>query len=77
MARTAPPQRRKYETLGRRFLAILEVGGPRKRNVLRALAISEAQFKSTMRRLLAAGLIVIKTERGRSGKLFALSKKPT
>lgn len=66
---------RQYETLGRRFLAILEVGGPRKRNVLRALARSEAQFKSTMQRLIAAGLVVIQRERGRSGKLFALAKR--
>lgn len=68
---------RAYETLGRRFLAILEVGGPRKANVLRALAKSERQFKRTIQRLRKAGLIVIQRNGDRGGQLYALAKKPT
>jgi hypothetical protein len=63
---------RAYETLGRRFLAILEVGGPRKPNVLRALARHERHFKSTIRRLVKAGLIVYRRQHG---GLYALVKQ--
>ena len=62
---------RKYETLGRRFLAILEVGGPRKPNVLRALARSEYHFKTTIHRLVKAGLVVYRKQQG---GLYALAE---
>lgn len=61
---------RQYETLGRRFLAILEVGGPRKPNVLRGLARSEYHFKTTIRRLMKAQLIVYRKQQG---GLYALA----
>jgi hypothetical protein len=65
---------RAYETLGRRFLAILEVGGPRKPNVLKALARNERHFRTTIRRLIKAGLVVYRKQ---YGGLYALAKKPT
>jgi hypothetical protein len=66
---------RSYETLGRRILAILEVGGPRKPRILKALASTERQFDRTISRLKAAGLIVHHRHRG--GGVYALAKKTT
>jgi hypothetical protein len=63
---------RKYETLGRRFLAILAEGGPRKPNVLRALARSEYHFRTTIRRLVKAGLVVYRKQHG---GLYALAEQ--
>lgn len=62
---------RNYETLGRRFLAILAEGGPRKPNVLRALARSEYHFTTTIRRLLKARLVVYHKQQG---GLYALAE---
>jgi hypothetical protein len=66
---------RKYETLGRRFLEILAVGGPRKPNVLRALARGPHHFRTTINRLRNAGLIKFRHHRG--GGVWALAKKST
>lgn len=67
---------RRYETLGRRLLGILAEGGPRKANVLRALARSEQQFQHTIARLQQAGRIVRHRERGRHGVVYALAPTP-
>lgn len=59
--------KRRYNTLGRRILAVLapEGGGPRKRTVLRGIAGGEARLAPTLARLMKAGLVVmLGTKRG-------------
>lgn len=48
---------RHYNTLGRRILAVLETGGARKHNILRAIAGSEERLRPTLRRLMEAGSV--------------------
>ena len=68
-------KRRPYNTLGHRILAMLEIGGPRKRTVLRGVAGSEERLKPVLERLLDTGAIVMKHCRG--GAVYALAKACT
>jgi hypothetical protein len=64
---------RTYNTLGRRILAMLAEGGPRKHTVLVGIARDEARLKSTLERLIAAGSIR-KFNHRRGGLHYALAK---
>jgi DNA-binding IscR family transcriptional regulator len=64
---------RPYETLGRRYLSILAVGGPRHPRILRALARTPHHFRRTINRLRDAGLVRFQAHRG--GGVWALTKK--
>ncbi len=66
------PMSRRYNTLGRRILAVLASGGPRKRTVLLGLAGDEKRLRATLTRLVGAGMVVVQgTKRG---TLYALGK---
>jgi len=65
---------RHFDTLGRRILAVLELG-PRKFNVLLGAFDSETRLRSTLKRLRADGQIVLKHQRG--GVQYALPKRRT
>lgn len=47
----------RLQPLDRRYLAILEVGGPRKPNVLKAIAESSREYRASIARLRRAGLV--------------------
>lgn len=66
-------RRRRYNTLGRRILALLEIGGPRKRTVLEGIAGSDERLRPVLDRLVAAGLVRAKHCRG--GMVYALTGK--
>lgn len=66
-------KRRTYNTLGRRILSVLAVGGPRKRTVLVGLAGDEKRLRATLTRLMAAGMVrIIGSKRG---TLYGLGKQ--
>jgi hypothetical protein len=67
-------KRRRYNTLGRRILAMLAPsgGGPRKRTVLLGIAGSEKKLRRALERLIAAGRVVVKGKK--RGTLYALGK---
>lgn len=54
-----PRRRRKYNTAGRRILAVLRIGGPRKFNVLAGILKNRERTSDALRRLKAAGLIFV------------------
>jgi hypothetical protein len=64
---------RAYNTLGRRILALLAEGGPRKHTVLLGIAGSEERLLATVRRLIGNGLIR-STNHRRGGIQYALAK---
>lgn len=68
---------RRYELFGRRMLAVLEIGGPRKKHILEAMAEryghGKKAFERHIARLVDAGLIVV-TNRKRGGCIVALAK---
>lgn len=72
--------KRQYNTLGRRILSMLAIGGPRKYNVLvgfaRAANHTEKSLKRTLERLTTNGLLIRRSLR-RGGVHYALAKKPT
>ena len=72
-----PKKKRTYNTLGRRILAMLEIGGPRKRTVLQGIAGSEKRLRPVLQRLMDAGLIVIQRKRtaDRGGQHYALARQ--
>jgi hypothetical protein len=47
----------RLQDLDRRYLEILEVGGPRKPNVLKAIAPSARDYRASIARLRSAGLV--------------------
>lgn len=63
--------KRTYNTLGRRILAILAIGGARKFNVFRWLA-DDKRLVATFQRLIDAKLIVRRRRAG--GVHYALTK---
>ena len=63
----------RLQALDRRYLDILEVGGPRKPNVLEALAPSPQAFRASIGRLRSAGLVRVKHCRG--GARYGLTRK--
>ena len=71
---------RPYTTIGRRFLAVLAEGGPRKKHILEAMAAryghSKKAFERHITRLVEAGLIVVTTHK-RGGTYVALTKPKT
>lgn len=64
---------RQYTTIGRRILAILKEGGPRKHHILVATAERYGHTEAALKRLLTAGLIVIENHK-RGGRMVALAK---
>jgi hypothetical protein len=63
----------RLQTLDRRYLDILAVGGPRKGNVLEALAPSQRAFKASIGRLRSSGLVHMQHCRG--GVRYGLTGK--
>lgn len=63
---------RPYNTLGRRILAVLGEGGPRKHGILRAIAGSEERLQAALKRLRAARSIQAFHRQG--GIHYALAK---
>lgn len=66
---------RQYNTLGRRILAVLAEGGPRKHSVLEGLAGSAERLKPVIDRLIDSGSIVRRRRQG--GIHYALVPKRT
>lgn len=67
---------RRYTTIGRRMLAVLAEGGPRKKHILEAMAAryghGKRAFERHIARLVEAGLIVVTNHR-RGGCIVALA----
>lgn len=63
---------RQYNTLGRRIVAMLAEGGPRKHNILRAIAGGEERLQAALARLRAAKSIHSFKRQG--GVHYALAK---
>lgn len=65
--------KRRYNTLGRRILAILAEGGPRKKTVLVGIAGDQKRAETTLRRLIDAGLVVMVGDK--RGARYGLAKR--
>jgi len=64
----------RLQAIDKRYLEILEVGGPRKPRILRhAFEVTDAEFNASIRRLRAARLI--RSQRRQGGPHLAIARR--